>query len=162
MERQQWTCPKCGPVFDPPFGEDERFHCSGLRCDRVVSLLSTEERRGLGPAPKPRPTKTKTACDRAEIERGRKILARVNRRAREIKARREGKTVARKKTKKKTAAKKTKKKRGPSDAARAKAAEGRDGTCSKCGGEKWLLRKDPPTCTACVKAEGPKKRRRRA
>ncbi len=39
-----WSCPKCGPVSDALYGDDEVFHCSSLECDRVVEILTPEER----------------------------------------------------------------------------------------------------------------------
>lgn len=39
-ESTPWTCPACGPVFDPLHGADEQFHCPTEGCDAICYVLS--------------------------------------------------------------------------------------------------------------------------
>lgn len=162
-----WSCEHCGDLgTDQPFqGDDEKLYCPKLDCPEDAGGLVvwveevpedekaksgrswTGDSHGVlfrdddGKKKKTRTADEKRADDR-EVYRARKILADMDKRTT---ARKRGRVVKKRRTRV------SEKNEAKSEAAR-KAAKDRIGTCSTCGQEKYILRKEPPTCTACYKA----------
>lgn len=145
-----WHCKSCGDLGDdrPLHGSDDQWHCPRWDCDATCSWIESERvkrsRRKLTVEEKNRLSFEKAAArrkDRAETKKstahGRQVLANmVARRTRETTSKGNGGAV---------------KDKAKSEAAK-RAAVTRRGICATCGVEKYILRNEPPTCTACYKA----------
>lgn len=164
MGEKIWNCPRCGPVDGPLYGDDQQFHCSSLDCDLVVHVLAEAERNPPKRDPKKytqgattsHPKRKKLSFDDKESrERGRAVLATIETRRR----RREGLPAKRRRRRK------TKERRRVSTEGKAtededkkkdqRSQEARMGFCDSCHEERWLLRKNPPTCSSCWHKQNP-------
>lgn len=134
-----WTCPACGPIKDALPGAPGEFHCSGLDCDERVEMIplcarpKPMRKQAYPEAKKGRPPKSKAENERRATEEGRAILARMNNRQ---------------------------KGQPPKPKKESDVAKSRNGKCSTCDQDKWLLRADPPTCAGCYRAVNPPKRKK--
>jgi len=150
MGERVWNCPKCGKVADPLYGEDDKFHCSGLDCDEIVRILTDddiakptleEHRKALGRGTFIRDTfprrKKTTSSSPTNGLSGPEIMRRMAARNKAHQAHRKGEKVRRPNVVKKN-------------------DSSRHGLCSVCDQDKWLLSMDPVNlCAGCFRAENP-------